>query len=101
MLKSSELNYSIHAKEFLAVFCATKYFAGLLRHKQFTLFVDNQAVSYLKTLKMSQDTPRETRYVAYLSKFLFDVRTLPMALDPAALYLCVRAFISMGKYILT
>ena len=38
---------------------------------------------YLKTLKISQDTPREARNVTYLSEFSFDVRTLPTALNPA------------------
>ena len=82
-LTKSEINYSIYYKEFLAVYASVKHFRPLLLGQNFTLYLDNTGVSFLRTLKISQSSPRIARFVTYLNQFRFTVKSIRSEFNPA------------------
>ena len=81
--QASELNQTIYAKEFQAIYAAIRHFYSLLNGQAFTLHVDNHAVAYLKSLRLSQSSPKIARYVTYLNQFDITVKAIKSLDNPA------------------
>ena len=82
-LKKNEVNWQIYLKEFGALVAAVKYFRPLLIGRHFKAYLDNHAVSYLHSIKLTQDSPKVARFVTYLNQFDFTVVRIKSAQNPS------------------
>ena len=71
LLSPAERKYDIHEKECLAVVWGCERFRVYLEHKEFTLYTDNQALSWL--LKHVKELGRLGRWILRLAHFKFKV----------------------------
>ena len=82
-LKKNEANWQIYVKEFGALVAAVKYFQPFLIGRHFKTYLDNHAVSYLHSIKLTQDSPKVARFVTYLNQFDFTVVRIKSAQNPS------------------
>jgi transposase InsO family protein len=71
LLTPAERRYSVHEKECLAVVYGCEKYRSYLEHKEFSLFTDNQALSWL--LRHAKELGRIGRWVLRLAPFKFKV----------------------------
>jgi hypothetical protein len=75
LLSAAEQKYSTYEKECLAVVWGCEKFRVYLEHKKFTLYTDNQALSWL--LKQVRELGRIGRWILRLATFKFTVVHVP------------------------
>ena len=68
-VKKNDANWQMYLKEFGALMTSIKHFQMFLIGKPFKVYLDNHAVSYLHSIKLSQDSSRVSRFVTFLNQF--------------------------------
>jgi len=71
-LRANELNWVIYEKEALALIEAINRWKHYLQTKPFTVKIDNQALSFLKSQKHLSS--RQIRWIEFLASFSFDIK---------------------------
>jgi transposase InsO family protein len=76
-LNPAECNYEIHDKELLAIVAAARHWRHYLEgsDKPVTVYSDHQPLTYFSTKR--QLTPRQARWMLYLSPFRLEIRYRP------------------------
>ena len=76
-LNESQRRYSTYDLELLSVYLSVKYFEHLLLHKHFIIFTDHKSLvnSYCKPSE--NHSPRQVRYLSYLSQFDSEIKHVP------------------------
>ncbi|KFD72822.1 hypothetical protein M514_14726 [Trichuris suis] len=72
-LFSAQRNYSTYDRELLAAYAAVKHFRHMVEGRPFTLYTDHKPLTFAFTKKSSSDTPRQTRYLNFISQFTTDI----------------------------
>ncbi|CAH8647289.1 unnamed protein product [Schistosoma intercalatum] len=73
-LTTTETRYSAFGRELLAAYCAIKHFRHAVEGRQFILFTDHKPLTYALHAKSDRYSPRECRYLDYISQFTTDLR---------------------------
>src|SRR5919202_414717 len=84
-LSPAQTNYPTHQQELLAVVEAIKAFDPLLASTKFIIVTDHEALKYLKS--QSSLSPRQIRWLNFLSKYEFEIRYMPGKTNVLANYL--------------
>uniref|UniRef100_A0A5S6QYE8 RNA-directed DNA polymerase n=1 Tax=Trichuris muris TaxID=70415 RepID=A0A5S6QYE8_TRIMR len=73
-LKNCQRRYSTFSKELLAVYQAVKHFRYFLEGRQFFLVTDHKPLVYAFSMDPNRHSPREARYLQFISEFTTDIR---------------------------
>ena len=73
-LSTAERKYATYDRELLAIYEAVKYFRHMLEARVFTVYTDHKPITYAFQKKDSQCTPRQFRYLDFISQFSTDIR---------------------------
>lgn len=76
-LSASQKKYSPYDRELLAVYEAIKYFLHMVEARTFSVFTDHKPLTYAFSISKEKCTPRQFRYLDYISQFTTDVRYIP------------------------
>lgn len=78
-LKDSQKKYSPYDRELLAVYEAIKYFRYMVEARTFSVFTDHKPLSFAFLLNRDKCSPRQYRYLDFISQFTTDIRYIPGA----------------------
>lgn len=71
----AQVKYSTYDRELLAIFMAIKHFRKTFEGRPLTIFTDHKPLTYAFTkLSTSNETPRRTRQILFISEFTTDIR---------------------------
>ncbi|KAL0851260.1 hypothetical protein ABMA28_007096 [Loxostege sticticalis] len=73
-LSASQKKYSPHDRELLAVYEAIKYFRHMVEARNFTVFTDHKPLTFAFSLNRDKCSPRQFRYLDFVSQFTTDIR---------------------------
>ncbi|KFD64656.1 hypothetical protein M514_23114, partial [Trichuris suis] len=73
-LKNSQRRYSTFSKELLATYQAVKHFRYFLEGRQFFVLTDHKPLTCAFSMDLSRHSPREARYLQFISEFTTDIR---------------------------
>lgn len=73
-LSPSQQKYSTYDRELLAIYESIKYFNYMLEARNFIIFTDHKPLCFAFTNKKDNCTPRQFRYLDYISQFSTDIR---------------------------
>lgn len=73
-LSSSQRKYSPYDRELLAIYESVKYFRHWLEATSFTIYTDHKPLCYMFSERKNNCTPRQYRYLDFISQFSTDVR---------------------------
>lgn len=76
-LTSAQRRYSTYDRELLGAYKALKYFQHMLEGQSFCLFTDHKPLQFAFQQKLEKASPRQIRYLDFLSQFTTDIRYLP------------------------
>ena len=82
-VKKNEINYTIYLKEFSSLVASIRHFRPFLIGKPFKVYLDNHAVSYLHSIKISQDSAKVARYIAYLNQYEMEIVRIRSKSNPS------------------
>lgn len=68
-LSPAQIKYSTYDRELLAIYEANKYFKHMLEGRDFIIYTDHKPLIYAFTKKNDLITPRQTRYLEFISQF--------------------------------
>ncbi|GBM98474.1 Retrovirus-related Pol polyprotein from transposon 17.6 [Araneus ventricosus] len=73
-LSPSERKYSTYDRELLAIYATVKHFRHLLEGQNFRIFTDHRPLTFAFTKKSDSSSPRQIRYLDFISQFSTDIR---------------------------
>ncbi|GBN63851.1 Retrovirus-related Pol polyprotein from transposon 17.6 [Araneus ventricosus] len=73
-LSPSERKYSTYDRELLAIYATVKHFRHLLEGQNFIIFTDHRPLTFAFTKKSDSSSPRQLRYLDFISQFSTDIR---------------------------
>ncbi|KAL0870467.1 hypothetical protein ABMA27_005462 [Loxostege sticticalis] len=73
-LSASQKKYSPYDRELLAVYEAIKYFRHMVEARNFTVFTDHKPLTFAFSLNRDKCSPRQFRYLDFVSQFTTDIR---------------------------
>lgn len=73
-LSLTEQNYSAFDRELLAIYKSVKHFRHLLEGRHFVIFTDHKPLIFAFTNSSDKHTPKQIRYLAFISEFTTDIR---------------------------
>ena len=73
-LSETEQNYSAYDRELLAAYASIKFFRHLLEGRNFTLYTDHKPITKAFDQQLDKATPRQIRYLEYISQFTTDIQ---------------------------
>ncbi|GBN74768.1 Retrovirus-related Pol polyprotein from transposon 17.6 [Araneus ventricosus] len=73
-LSPSERKYSTYDRELLAICATVKHFRHLLEGQNFIIFTDHRPLTFAFTKKSDSSSPRQLRYLDFISQFSMDIR---------------------------
>ncbi|GBN10755.1 Transposon Tf2-6 polyprotein [Araneus ventricosus] len=73
-LSPSERKYSAYDRELLAIYATVKHFRHLLEGQNFIIFTDHRPLTFAFTKKSDSSSPRQIRYLDFISQFSTDIR---------------------------
>lgn len=73
-LSPAERNYSAYDRELLAIYLAIKHFRHMIEARNFTIFTDHKPLTFAFRHKTSQVSPRQFRYLDFISQFTTEIR---------------------------
>lgn len=76
-LKPSQQKYSPYDRELLAIYEAIRYFRHMIEARDFVVFTDHKPLSYAFHLNKEKCSPRQFRYLDFISQFTTDIRYIP------------------------
>lgn len=68
--------YSVYDGELLAIYSATKKFRHAVVGRPFTVYIDHKPIMYTIRQKPEKCTPRQFRYLDYISQFTADIKNI-------------------------
>ena len=71
-LNGPKLSYSTYEKEFYAIVCALQHWSHYLLPREFALYSDHKALTYLNHLQKL--SPRHVKWVEFLQSFQFVIK---------------------------
>ena len=78
-LHAADTNYSTFDKELLAMYLAVKKLRFFIEGRQVTLFTDHLLLTFVYKNISDKGSPRQQRYLCFVSEFTTDVRCVPGA----------------------
>lgn len=76
-LTTSQKKYSPYDRELLAIYEGIKHFKYMLEARNFCIYTDHKPITYAFTTNRSQCSPRQFRYLDYISQFTTDLKYIP------------------------
>lgn len=76
-LSISQRKYSPYDRELLAIYEAIKYFRHMVEARTFTIFTDHKPITFAFSVNKDKCSPRQFRYLDFISQFTTDVRYIP------------------------
>lgn len=76
-LSSSQCKYSAYDRELLAIYESIKHFRYMLEGRRFTIMTDHKPLTFLFQKKIDACTPRQFRYLDYISQFSTTICHIP------------------------
>lgn len=73
-LDSTQKKYSTYDRELLSMYSSVKHFRNILEGQVFTIFTDQKPLIYAFQQSNDKATPRQFRYLDYISQFSTDIR---------------------------
>ncbi|CAK9810898.1 Transposon Tf2-9 polyprotein [Anthophora plagiata] len=73
-LSPAEQKYSAFDRELLAIYRSIKHFQHLLEGRHFIIYNDHKPLSYVFSDKTDKRTPKQIRYLTFISEFTTDIR---------------------------
>ncbi|GBM78910.1 Transposon Ty3-I Gag-Pol polyprotein, partial [Araneus ventricosus] len=73
-LSPSERKYNTYDRELLAIYATVKHFRHLLEGQNFIIFTDHRPLTFAFTKKSDSSSPRQLRYLDFISQFSTDIR---------------------------
>nr|VZI21823.1 unnamed protein product [Spirometra erinaceieuropaei] len=73
-LQPAQTRYSTFSRELLAIYLAIRHFRHLLEGRDFPVHRDHKPLTYALKAKPDRYSPREVRYLDYISQFTADIR---------------------------
>ncbi|CAK9804112.1 Transposon Tf2-11 polyprotein [Anthophora plagiata] len=73
-LGSAEKKYSAYDRELLSIYLAIKHFKHMIEGRHFTIFTDHKPITFAFKQKLDKCSPRQFRYLDYISQFSTDIQ---------------------------
>lgn len=73
-LSPSQAKYSPYDRELLAIYEAIKYFRHMLEARHFVIYTDHKPISFAFHERKNNCSPRQYRYLDFISQFTTDIR---------------------------
>ncbi|CAK1585830.1 unnamed protein product [Parnassius mnemosyne] len=73
-LSLPQKKYSPYDRELLAIYVAIKHFKYMLEARNFAIYTDHKPISYAFKTRRDNCSPRQYRYLDYISQFTTDIR---------------------------
>jgi hypothetical protein len=73
-LSPSQKKYSPYDRELLAIYEAIRYFKHMVEARTFTVYTDHKPLTFAFTTRRDNCSPRQFRYLDFISQFTTDVR---------------------------
>lgn len=73
-LNATQKKYSTYDRELLSMYSSVKHFRNILEGRVFTIFTDQKPLIYSFQQSNDKATPRQFRYLDYISQFSTDIR---------------------------
>ncbi|KAG5887224.1 hypothetical protein JTB14_010805 [Gonioctena quinquepunctata] len=73
-LRNSQKKYSTYDRELLAIYEAIKCFRYMLEGQEFIIYTDHNPITFAFEKNSETSSPRQTRYLDYISQFSTDIR---------------------------
>lgn len=77
-LSVAQKKYSPYDRELLAAYEAVKYFRHMVEARTFTIFTDHKPLSFAFSLNRDKCSPRQYRYLDFISQFTTDIKFIPV-----------------------
>lgn len=76
-LNPAQKKYSPYDRELLAVYEAIKYFRYMVEARTFSVFTDHKPLTFAFSMSKDKCSPRQFRYLDFVSQFTSDIRYIP------------------------
>ena len=76
-LQGAQTRYSTYDLELLGVYLSVKHFEHLLLDKHFTIYTDHKSLVSSFTKPSETHSPRQVRYLSYLTQFDCEIKHIP------------------------
>lgn len=73
-LSPTQIKYSPYDRELLAIYESIRYFRHMVEARHFVIFTDHRPLTFAFTTKRDKCSPRQFRYLDYISQFSTDIR---------------------------
>lgn len=73
-LSPSQKKYSPYDRELLAIYEAIRYFRHMVEARTFTIYTDHKPLTFAFTTRRDNCSPRQFRYLDFISQFSTDIR---------------------------
>ncbi|XP_047985266.1 uncharacterized protein LOC125225551 [Leguminivora glycinivorella] len=73
-LNAAQRKYSPYDRELLAIYEAIRYFRYMVEARTFSIYTDHKPLTYAFSTRRDNCSPRQYRYLDYISQFTTDVR---------------------------
>lgn len=73
-LKSPQKKYSPYDRELMAIYQAIRYFRHMVEAKTFAIYTDHKPLTFAFSTKRDKCSPRQFRYLDFISQFSTDIR---------------------------
>ena len=73
-LSPSQKKYSPYDRELLAIYEAIKYFRFMVEAREFSIYTDHKPLTFAFAARREKCSPRQFRYLDYISQFTTDIR---------------------------
>ncbi|GFU75781.1 transposon Ty3-I Gag-Pol polyprotein [Trichonephila clavipes] len=73
-LSATEKKYSTFDRELLSIYLSVKHFRHMLEGREAIIYTDHKPLVFAFTRKHDNSTPRQIRYIEFISRFTTDIR---------------------------
>ncbi|GFW39668.1 transposon Tf2-9 polyprotein [Trichonephila clavipes] len=73
-LSATEKKYSTFDRELLSIYLSVKHFRHMLEGREVIIYTDHKPLVFAFTRKHDNSTPRQIRYLEFISQFTTDIR---------------------------
>ncbi|CAK1589812.1 unnamed protein product [Parnassius mnemosyne] len=73
-LTSAQKKYSPYDRELLAIYESIKYFRFMVEARHFTVYTDHKPITFAFVTKRDNCSPRQHRYLSFISQFTTDIK---------------------------
>ena len=76
-LTPAQTKYSTFDRELLAIYLAIKHFQHFIEDRDFYVCSDHKPLTFALSTRLDKHSPRQARYLDFISQFTSDIRHLP------------------------